>query len=163
MAWEKGWVKPVKPSTELNESIGVIGAGPGGMAVGEELRKLGYQIEMYDRYDRAGGLMVYGIPGFKLEKEVVERRVSLLEDSGIVIHRNFEVGKDISFGDLRAKHDAIVIATGVYAARELTCPGAGANGVLAAMTYLTASNRKDLGDKVEDFDNGHFCKRPLSP
>ena len=156
MAWEKGWIKPVKPNKELKESIGIIGAGPGGMAAGEELRKLGYQIEIYDRYDRAGGLMIYGIPGFKLEKEVVERRVALLEESGIIIHRNIEVGKDISFGDLQAKHDAIVVATGVYAARELACPGAGADGVLAAMRYLTASNRKDLGDKVEDFDNGHL-------
>ncbi len=154
MAWEKGWVKPVKPEKELTASVGVIGAGPGGMAAAEELRKLGYQVEIYDRYDRAGGLMIYGIPGFKLEKEVVERRVTLLEDSKIVIHRNVEIGKDISFADLRAKHDAVVVATGVYKARELACPGAGANGVLAAMTYLTASNRKDLGDKVADFDTG---------
>ncbi len=153
-AWEKGWVKPVKPEQELAESVGIIGAGPGGMAAAEELRKLGYQVEIYDRYDRAGGLMIYGIPGFKLEKEVVERRVSLLEDSAIVIHRNVEVGKDISFADLRAKHDALVVATGVYKARELSCPGAGADGVLAAMTYLTASNRKDLGDKVADFESG---------
>ena len=154
MAWEKGWVKPVKPEKELTASVGVIGAGPGGMAAAEELRKLGYQVEIYDRYDRAGGLMIYGIPGFKLEKEVVERRVKLLEDSKIIIHRNVEIGKDISFADLRAKHDAVVVATGVYKARELACPGAGANGVLAAMTYLTASNRKDLGDKVADFDTG---------
>src|SRR5690606_28461646 len=78
-AWKRGWVKPVTPETELKESVGVIGAGPGGLAAAEELRKLGYQVEVYDRYDRAGGLMIYGIPGFKLEKDVVERRVGLLE------------------------------------------------------------------------------------
>lgn len=153
-AWERGWVKPVKPEKELTTSVGIVGAGPGGMAAAEELRKLGYQVEIYDRYDRAGGLMIYGIPGFKLEKNVVEQRVSLLEQSGIVIHRNVEIGKDISFADLRAKHQSVVIATGVYKARGLACPGVGAAGVLAAMTYLTASNRKDLGDQVADFDSG---------
>ena len=153
-AWERGWIKPVKPETELDASVGIVGAGPGGMAAAEELRKLGYQVEIYDRYDRAGGLMIYGIPGFKLEKDVVEKRVSLLEQSGVVIHRNVEVGKDISFSDLRAKHQYLVIATGVYKARGLACPGVGANGVFPAMTYLTASNRKDLGDTVADFENG---------
>ena len=153
-AWERGWIKPVKPEKELEASVGVIGAGPGGMAAAEELRKVGYQVEIYDRYDRAGGLMTYGIPGFKLEKNVVERRVTLLEQSGIVIHRNVEIGKDISFKDLRAKHDSIVIAIGVYKARGLVCPGVGVGGVFAAMTYLTAANRKDFGDKVADFDNG---------
>ncbi len=153
-AWERGWVKPVTPQSELSESIGVIGAGPGGMAAAEELRKLGYKVEIYDRYDRAGGLLIYGIPGFKLEKDVVERRVGLLEDSGIVIHKNVEVGKDISFADLRAKHSALVVATGVYKARVLNCPGVGAEGVHAAMTYLTASNRKDLGDDVPAFNDG---------
>lgn len=153
-AWERGWVKPVKPEKELATSVGIVGAGPGGMAAAEELRKLGYQVEIYDRYDRAGGLMIYGIPGFKLEKNVVEQRVSLLEQSGIVIHRNVEVGKDISFADLRAKHQSVVIATGVYKARGLACPGVGASGVFPAMTYLTASNKKDLGDEVSDFENG---------
>ncbi len=153
-AWERGWIKPVKPETELGTSVGIVGAGPGGMAAAEELRKLGYQVEIYDRYDRAGGLMIYGIPGFKLEKDVVEKRVSLLEQSGVVIHRNVEVGKDISFSDLRAKHQSVIIATGVYKARGLACPGVGANGVFPAMTYLTASNRKDLGDDVTDFENG---------
>src|SRR4051812_33682682 len=152
-AWERGWVKPIVPHTERTESIGVIGAGPGGMAAAEELRKLGYQVEIYDRYDRAGGLMIYGIPNFKLEKTVVERRVKLLEESKITIHRNVEVGKDISFAALRAKHSAVLVATGVYKARAMACPGVGADGVFAAMTYLTASNRKDLGDVVPAFDS----------
>jgi glutamate synthase (NADPH/NADH) small chain len=153
-AWERGWVKPVVPEKELKASVGIIGAGPGGMAAAEELRKLGYQVEIYDRYDRAGGLMIYGIPNFKLEKTVVERRVKLLEQSKIKIHRNVNVGTDISFADLRKKHDAVLVATGVYKARAMNCPGVGANGVFPAMTYLTASNRKDLGDKVPAFDNG---------
>ncbi len=153
-AWERGWVKPVTPERELGTSIGIIGAGPGGMAAAEELRKLGHKVEIYDRYDRAGGLLIYGIPGFKLEKHVVQRRADLLAQAGIVIHPNVEVGKTIRFSELRARHDAVLIATGVYKARMLECPGVGANGVFPAMAYLTASNRKDLGDAVPEFDNG---------
>jgi glutamate synthase (NADPH/NADH) small chain len=153
-AWERGWVKPVVPQEERGQSIGIIGAGPGGMAAAEELRKLGYQVHIYDRYDRAGGLMIYGIPNFKLEKSVVQRRVKLLEDSKITIHCNVNVGTDISFTELRRKHDAVLVATGVYKARAMTIPGVGAKGVYPAMTYLTASNRRDLGDTVPAFDNG---------
>ena len=153
-AWGRGWVKPVKPDVELALSVGIVGAGPGGMAAAEELRKLGYQVTIYDRYDRAGGLMIYGIPGFKLEKYVVERRTKLLEQSGVKFVLGVNVGTDISFSDLRKKHDSILIATGVYKARALAVPGVGANGVFPAMTYLTASNRLDLGDKVTDFENG---------
>ncbi len=153
-AWERGWVKPVKPEKELEQSVGIIGAGPGGMAAAEELRKLGYQVTVYDRYDRAGGLLIYGIPGFKLEKYVVERRAKLLEQSGVKFVLNVNIGTDISFAELRKKHSSILVATGVYKARALGVPGVGANGVFPAMTYLTASNRKDLGDTVPDFDSG---------
>jgi glutamate synthase (NADPH/NADH) small chain len=155
-AWEKGWVKPVKPVQELDTSVGIIGAGPGGLACAEELRKLGHKVEIYDRYDRAGGLLIYGIPNFKLEKEVVQRRTNLLRDGGVVFHHNVDVGKTISFADLRRKHHAVLIATGVYKARGLACPGVGAAGVLPAMSYLTASNRKDLGDAVPAFDSGEL-------
>ena len=153
-AWENGWVKPVQPLQELDQSVGIIGAGPGGMAAAEELRKRGYAVEVYDRYDRVGGLLIYGIPNFKLEKEVVQRRVKLLEDSGVKFHMNVNVGEDISFADLRKKHDAILVMTGVYKARALNVPGVGADGVFPAMTYLTASNRKGLGDSVPAFEDG---------
>jgi glutamate synthase (NADPH/NADH) small chain len=153
-AWERGWVKPVQPAQERPESVGIVGGGPGGMAAAEELRKLGYQVEVYDRYDRIGGLMIYGIPNFKLDKEIVTRRVDLLEQAKIKFHRDVEVGKTVSFADLRRKHAAVLIATGVYKARELSVPGVGATGVFKAMTYLTASNRKSLGDSVADFDSG---------
>lgn len=153
-AWKNGWVKPVQPVAELNQSVGIIGAGPGGMAAAEELRKLGYIVHIYDRYDRAGGLLTYGIPNFKLEKDVVQRRVTLLEDSGVTFHLNVNIGEDISFADLREKHDAVLITTGVYKARALNSPGVGASGVFPAMTYLTASNRKGLGDSVPAYDDG---------
>jgi len=153
-AWTKGWVKPIEVKNEINQSVGIIGAGPAGLACGEELRKKGYQITIYDRYDRAGGLLIYGIPNFKLEKHVVNRRIKLLKDGGINFVLNFEVGKDLTLKDLREKHDSILIATGVYKPREVEIPGGDLKNIFPAMQFLTASNRKGLGDKVELFDNG---------
>jgi len=153
-AWDKGWVKPIEVVEELNQSIGIIGAGPAGLACGEELRKKGYQVTIYDRYDRAGGLLIYGIPNFKLEKYVVNRRIKLLEDGGIKFILNFEVGKNLTLNQLKEKHDAILIATGVYKPREVNIPGNDLKNIFPAMDFLTASNRKGLGDKVDIFDNG---------
>ena len=153
-AWEQGWVNPIKVNNEKNQSVGIIGAGPAGLAAAEQLRKLGYQITVYDRYDRAGGLLIYGIPNFKLEKFVVERRTKLLEEGGINFIQNFEVGKDASLDQLRKKHDALLIATGVYKAREIELPGNDLGNIFPAMEFLTASNKKGLGDEVELFDNG---------
>ena len=153
-AWENGWVKPIEINSEKNESVGIIGSGPAGLACGEQLRKKGYKVTIYDRYDRAGGLLIYGIPGFKLEKHVVQRRIKLLEESGIKFIINYEVGKDSSLTELREKHDAILIATGVYKAREVNLPGNDLSNIFPAMEFLTASNKKGLGDKVELFDNG---------
>ncbi|WP_415323490.1 NAD(P)-dependent oxidoreductase [Candidatus Pelagibacter sp. Uisw_127] len=153
-AWEQGWVNPIKVKNEKSQSIGVIGAGPAGLAAAEQLRKSGYQITVYDRYDRAGGLMIYGIPNFKLEKFIVERRTKLLEGGGIKFVQNFEVGKDATLEQLRKKHDALLIATGVYKAREIDLPGKDLGNIFPAMEFLTASNKKGLGDKVELFDNG---------
>ena len=153
-AWEQGWVHPIKVNNEKNQSVGIIGAGPAGLAAAEQLRKLGYQITVYDRYDRAGGLLIYGIPNFKLEKFVVERRTKLLEEGGINFIQNFEVGKDASLDQLRKKHDALLIATGVYKAREIELPGNDLGNIFPAMEFLTASNKKGLGDEVELFDNG---------
>ena len=153
-AWEKGWVKPFKIKKELKQSVGIIGAGPAGMACAEELRKSGYQVTIYDRYDRPGGLLIYGIPNFKLEKFVVERRTNLLKESGIKFVQNFEVGKDKSLYELKEEHDAILISTGVYKAREIDIPGSNLNNIFPAMEFLTASNRKGLGDKVKLFDDG---------
>jgi glutamate synthase (NADPH) small chain len=153
-AWEQGWVNPIKVKNEKSQSVGIIGAGPAGLAAAEQLRKLGYQITVYDRYDRAGGLLIYGIPNFKLEKFVVERRTKLLEEGGIKFIQNFEVGKDASLDQLRKKHDVLLIATGVYKAREIDLPGKDLGNIFPAMEFLTASNKKGLGDKVELFDNG---------
>ncbi|WP_343716862.1 NAD(P)-dependent oxidoreductase [Inquilinus sp.] len=153
-AWAEGWVKPPVPLHERAESVGIIGAGPAGIAAAEQLRRLGYQVHLYDRYDRVGGLLIYGIPSFKLEKEVVARRAQWLADAGITLHLNFEVGRDATLQELRSRHDAVLIATGVYKARDLQAPGSGLKGIVAALDYLTASNRTGLGDDVPDFTDG---------
>lgn len=153
-AWENGWVQPIKPPKERSESIGIVGAGPGGLAAAEELRRRGYQVTVYDRYDRVGGLLTYGIPGFKLEKDVVERRTERLEQSGVKFVLNCNVGEDVTIQDLRSEHSAVLLATGVYKARELSIPGGGASGVYPALEYLTASNRVGFGDAVEAYEDG---------
>ena len=153
-AWEQGWVEPLTPGPARGQSIGIIGAGPAGLTVADLMRARGYEVHVYDRHDRAGGLLTYGIPGFKLEKPVVMRRVDRLAAGGVIFHQNFEVGRDASVADLRAKHDAVVIATGVYKARAIKAPGVGADGVVEALDYLTASNRKGFGDAVPAYDDG---------
>jgi glutamate synthase (NADPH/NADH) small chain len=153
-AWEKNWVKPLNIKKEVNQSVGIIGAGPAGLACAEELRRFGYQVTVYDKYDRPGGLLIYGIPNFKLEKFVVERRTNLLKKSGIKFVQNFEVGKNKSLDELKKNHNAILIATGVYKPREIEIPGSNLENIFPAMEFLTASNRKGLGDEVELFDNG---------
>jgi glutamate synthase (NADPH/NADH) small chain len=153
-AFEMGWVKPPKPRRERPESVGVIGAGPAGLAAAEQLRRKGYQVVVYDRHDRIGGLLIYGIPNFKLEKSVVERRARVLIDGGIAFRLEGEVGRDVSFAQLRARHDALFIGTGVYRARDITVPGAGLANVVPALEYLIASNRKGLGEQVPAFDSG---------
>jgi len=153
-AWEEGWVAPVRALRERAEHVGIIGAGPGGLAAAEVLRRKGYKVTVYDRYDRAGGLLVYGIPNFKLEKDVVARRVARLEEGGVTFVLNCEVGRDITFDALRSKHEAVLVATGVYKARDLGVPQPASKGVLAAMEFLTASNRTGLGDEVEAFTSG---------
>ncbi len=155
-AFENGWVKPVKPPRERDQSVGIIGAGPAGFAAAEQLRRKGYQVTIYDRYDRAGGLLLYGIPSFKLEKDIVLRRQKHLEDSGVTFRFGANVGEDISMSDLRNQHDAVLIATGVYKARDLNMDGEHAQGAHKALDFLIASNRKGLGDDVPAFDSGEL-------
>jgi len=155
-AWDEGWVKPLVPVTERPESVGIIGAGPGGLAAADMLRRAGVQVTVYDRHDRAGGLMTYGIPGFKLEKDVVMRRNAQLAQGGVEFVLDCEVGRDITFEEIRSKHNAVLVATGVYKSRDLDGPGVGADGIVRAIDYLTASNRVGFGDHVAEFDSGEL-------
>ncbi len=158
-AFAEGWVKARRPARERPHSVGIVGAGPAGLAAAEQLRAKGYQVHVYDRHDRAGGLLIYGIPNFKLEKQVVRRRVELLEQAGIRFHLGTSIGPDMSFASLRARHDAVLVATGVYKAREMGGPGAGLGGIVKALDYLIASNRQGLGDTVAEFTSGALDAR----
>ena len=153
-AWEEGWVEPLVPGPSRGQSVAVIGAGPAGLSAAEYLLGFGYDVHVYDRYDRSGGLLTYGIPGFKLEKYVVTRRVERLAAGGIVFHNDFEIGRDASLDELRQRHDAVLIATGVYKPRAIKAPGVASDGVVDSLDYLTASNRKSFGDAVPAFDDG---------
>jgi glutamate synthase (NADPH/NADH) small chain len=153
-AFAQGWVRPIRPKRERTESIGIIGAGPAGLAAAEALRQWGYQVTVYDRYDRVGGLLIYGIPGFKLEKSVVERRTAWLIDGGVKFHLNADIGGAMPFSEVRAHHHAVLIATGVYKPRDIGGPGSGLPGIVPALDYLIASNRKGLGDMVPEFESG---------
>ena len=155
-AFRKGWVKPSTPREERSQSVGIVGAGPGGLAAAEMLRRRGYQVTVYDRHDRPGGLLIYGIPNFKLEKEIVIRRWNLLVDSGIRFELNCAIGETLSFADLRRRHDAVLITTGVYKARDIGGPGSGLSGIVPALSYLTTSNREGLGDDVPAFTSGEL-------
>lgn len=148
-AWAEGWIEPIKPRRERGASVGIIGAGPAGLAAAEQLRLQGWQVTVYDRHDRAGGLLIYGIPNFKLEKEIVARRTKRLEEGGIKFVLNCNVGTDVSFEKLREKHQAILVATGVYKARNLAVPGADTDGVRPALDFLIDSNKRGLGDDIQ--------------
>jgi len=158
-AFQMGWVKTPKPAHENGMSVGIIGAGPAGLSAAEALRRKGYAVHIYDRYDRVGGLLIYGIPEFKLEKHIVERRRALLEKAGILFHLNIEIGRQTTLEALRSQHSAVLIATGVYKAREMDIPGNALAGVTPALDYLTASNRVCLGDTVKEYESGALNAR----
>lgn len=156
VAWEKGWIKTISVNKEKDTSIGIIGSGPAGLAAAEQLRKKGHKVTVYDRYDRPGGLLIYGIPNFKLEKEIVKKRTQRLKDSGINFVMNCEIGSSITFNEIKDKHHAILIATGVYRSREIYLNNSNAPNVVPALEFLIASNKKGLNDQVKDFENGRL-------
>jgi glutamate synthase (NADPH/NADH) small chain len=153
-AFKEGWVKPIRPRKSRRETIGIVGAGPAGLAAAEQLCKQGYGVTVYDRHDRAGGLLIYGIPNFKLEKTIVNRRVARLRDGGIRFELGVQIGSSLPFNEIRNRHDAILIATGTYRPRRIEAEGTSLNGVVRALDYLIASNRKGLGDTVPEHDSG---------
>jgi glutamate synthase (NADPH/NADH) small chain len=140
-AWKEGWVKPLAPRRDRPQRIAVVGAGPAGLACAEELRRKGYKVDVYDRHDTAGGLLVYGIPGFKLEKDVVARRVKRLADGGIHFKLNCEIGRDVSVEELRSEHDAVFLAPGAYQPREIDIPDVTRDHAIPALDYLIESNK----------------------
>ena len=145
-AWANGWVKPRVPVRLTGQSVGIVGAGPAGMAAAEELRAAGHQVHLYDRHAQMGGLMSYGIPEFKMEQLVVARRAGLLTEAGVIFHGGQMLGENLVFEDLRQKHDAVVLAYGAQSARQLDIPGVELAGVISAMDYLVSSSRALIGE-----------------
>jgi glutamate synthase (NADPH) small chain len=141
-AWEQGYVQPIVPEKELEQSVGIIGSGPAGLAAAEMLRRLGWQVTIYDRHHKAGGLLMYGIPSFKLEKWVVERRTAWLAEGGVKFKQGIAIGVDMSMSELRQRHDAVLIATGVYQPRPLTLNENLDAQMIPALDYLIASQHE---------------------
>jgi glutamate synthase (NADPH/NADH) small chain len=140
-AWQEGWIVPEPPQERTGTSVGVVGSGPAGMALAAELNKLGHLVTVYERDESPGGLMRYGVPDAKLEKWIIDRRVSVLEREGIRFECNVDVGRDVSAEQLRERHDAIALAIGSRVHRDLDVPGRELDGVHYAMDYLYQRNR----------------------
>lgn len=147
-AYEKGYLKPNPPAHRSGKTVAVIGSGPAGLAAADQLNKAGHNVTVFERENRIGGLLMYGIPNFKLEKSVVERRVKLMQDEGIVFKTNANVGENVSIEDLKNEFDAIVLAGGSTVGRDLPIEGRDAHGVHLAMTFLTQNTKRVLGDTV---------------
>src|SRR5579863_5588198 len=144
-AWEHGWVTPVRPSSKTTKRVAVVGSGPAGMAAAQQLTRAGHEVVVYERDDRPGGLIRYGIPDFKMDKALLDRRVTQMEAEGTVFECGVDVGVDLSVEDLRSSYDAVVLAIGALWQRELDIPGRHLRGVHLAMDYLVPSNRVQAG------------------
>lgn len=147
-AFKEGWIAPVPPSRRTGKKIAVVGSGPAGLAAAAQLNRAGHTVEVFERADRIGGLLMYGIPDFKLEKHIVERRVQQMRDEGVVFHVNANVGGNVAVADLKSKFDAIVLCGGATAARDLPIPGRDLKGIHFAMDFLPQQNKKVAGDDV---------------
>ena len=160
-AFEQGWVKPITPRRERAQSVGIIGAGPAGLAAAEQLRRTGYQVHVYDRYDRVGGLLIYGIPNFKLEKDIVLRRAAAAGRRRHPFQLELRGRRATSrFAELRARHDAVLIATGVYKARDIGGPGVGpARHRAGARLSDRLATARASATTVPDFDSGALERR----
>jgi glutamate synthase (NADPH/NADH) small chain len=141
----EGWVDPQPPTVSSGRSIGVVGSGPAGLACAQQLARAGHAVTVYERDDRPGGLLRYGIPDFKLDKQDVDRRIAQLEAEGVVFACGVECGVDVPADELRDRHDAVVLATGAQRQRDLTLPGRELAGIHLAMPYLIAQNRRVAG------------------
>ncbi|KKB36660.1 glutamate synthase subunit beta [Bacillus thermotolerans] len=148
--FDEGWIVPSPPSVRTGKKVAVVGSGPAGLASADELNKAGHSVTVYERSDRIGGLLMYGIPNMKLDKEIVERRVKLLEQEGVQFVTNTEIGKDISAKELREKYDAVILCTGAQKHRDLTIEGRRSAGIHFAMDYLTKNTKSLLDSNLED-------------
>ena len=149
-AYDEGWVKPNPPETRTFKKVAVVGSGPAGLAAADQLNRVGHSVTVFERSDRIGGLLRYGIPEFKMEKRVLDRRLAVMEEEGVIFRAGVDVGTDVPVARLRSDFDAIVLAAGAGHPRDLSVPGRELRGVHFAMEYLTLQNRRCEGDFIAD-------------
>jgi glutamate synthase (NADPH/NADH) small chain len=147
--FQEGWVTPSLPDRETGRKVAIIGSGPAGLAAAQQLRRNGHSVIVFEKEDRIGGLLRYGIPEFKMEKSVLDRRLEQLSAEGVIFKTSVEIGKDILTDTLRKEFDAVLLATGATVGRELSVPGRELNGIYLAMDYLTQANRDVAGDVID--------------
>jgi len=148
--WQESWIQPEPPTHRTGKRVAIVGSGPAGLAAAQQLNRAGHLVTVFERDDRIGGLLVYGIPNFKLEKNAVERRVEQLRAEGIEFRTSVNVGVDVTVGDLKQRFDAVVLAIGSTVPRDVPVEGRTLSGVVPAMEYLTQQNRIDCGDELAD-------------
>lgn len=147
-AFEQGWITPRPPKSRTGKKIAVIGSGPAGLAAAHQLNKAGHSVTVYERNDRIGGLLQYGIPTMKLSKEVVQRRVKILEEEGIEFKTNVDVGKTVPLSQIQEESDSVLICTGATWPRDLTIPGRELEGIHFAVSFLEHWQKKQMGNKA---------------
>lgn len=147
-AWQEGWVVPQPPATRTGKKVAVVGSGPAGLAAADQLNRVGHTVTVFERSDRIGGLLRYGIPEFKMEKKFLDRRLRLMEQEGVAFRTNTDVGRTITADQLRKDHDAVLLAAGALWARDVDLPGRNLAGLVQAMDYLTYANKQCEGDKL---------------
>ena len=145
-AWAKGWIKPEPPQSRTGKNVAVVGSGPAGLAAAQQLNRVGHQVTVFERDSKVGGLLRFGIPDFKLDKSVIDRRIEVLEQEGIDFKTNIEVGRDIEANELKNAYDAVVLCGGAAVRRGLSIPGSSLNGVVQAMDFLKGNNKTVSGE-----------------
>ena len=149
-AWEKGWVHPIPPERLTGKTVAIVGSGPAGLAAAQQLTRVGHTVAVFEREDRIGGLLRYGIPDFKMEKKHLDLRLAQMQAEGTRFRAGVNIGIDISWRDLTERYDAVIVATGASMPRDLAIPGRELLGIYPAMEYLTPANRVQAGDNVQD-------------
>ncbi len=148
-AYAEGWIKPNPPKFRTGKSVGIIGSGPAGLAAADQLNKAGHTVTVYEKNEVIGGLLTFGIPGFKMHKDIVKRRIDIMEAEGVIFKTGVHVGKTVTAKEIKDKHAAIILSGGAEAARDLPIEGRELDGIYQAMHFLPQQNRRDLGIDVD--------------
>ncbi len=149
-AWENGWIAPKPPASKTGKKVAIVGSGPAGLAAAQQLARVGHDVHLYEKHAKAGGLLRYGIPDFKMEKHLIDQRVKQMEAEGVNLHCGVHVGKDVTAKQLEDNHDAVLLTGGAEAPRDLPVPGRELDGVHFAMDFLPQQNRRVSGEPFDE-------------